>query len=105
MSALGLLQGTWFMSEQEFFTVHHAMKANVEPLATNFHFPTMDELEAETPAPFVVASEFSRLDPLQESAKTELKNSELAPCHRAFRHTKRQAQFVTWLYAIAARRP
>lgn len=77
MSALGLLQGTWFMSEQEFFTVHHAMKANVEPLATNFHFPTMDELEAETPAPFVVASEFSRLDPLQESAKTELKNSDL----------------------------
>ncbi|MDN2481600.1 PilZ domain-containing protein [Vibrio agarivorans] len=65
------------MSEQEFFTVHHAMKANIEPLAMDYLYPSLEELEAETPAPFIVASEFSRLDPLQESARAELKHSDL----------------------------
>lgn len=65
------------MSEQEFFIVHHAMKANIEPLTADFAVPNLEELDAETPAPFIVASEFSRLDPLQESARAELKTSEL----------------------------
>lgn len=65
------------MSEQEFFTVQHAMKANIEPLAKDYTLPSLDNLEAETPTPFIVASEFSRLDPLQESARAELNSSEL----------------------------
>ncbi len=64
------------MSQQEFFTVHHALTANVEPLDEHFTLPTFDAFEAEIPAPFVVASDFSQLDLLTDSAKQELKNSE-----------------------------
>ncbi|MFM2590365.1 PilZ domain-containing protein [Vibrio sp. TBV020] len=64
------------MSEQEFFTVNHAMTVNVEPLAKGEQFPSFESFEAEIPAPFLVASEFSNLDMLNDSARAELKNNE-----------------------------
>lgn len=64
------------MSDQEFFTVNHTMTVNIEPLATNEAFPSYEKFEAEIPAPFIVASEFSNLDLLNDSARNELKNSD-----------------------------
>ncbi|WP_117234364.1 PilZ domain-containing protein [Vibrio maerlii] len=64
------------MSQQEFFTVHHALTANIEPLDEQFTLPSVQDFESEIPAPFVVASDFSQLDLLTDSAKQELKNSD-----------------------------
>ncbi|QXO19094.1 MULTISPECIES: PilZ domain-containing protein [Vibrio] len=64
------------MTEQEYFTVHHALTINVEPLAADYDLPSPTDFEAEIPAPFVVASEFSQLDQLSEAARLELKNSD-----------------------------
>ncbi len=49
------------MNDQEFFTVHHALTINVEPLAEHFTLPSHEIFEAEIPAPFVVAREFCQL--------------------------------------------
>ncbi|WP_394247367.1 PilZ domain-containing protein [Vibrio profundi] len=65
------------MTEQEFFTVHHSLTVNIEPLAQDFILPTQQQFEAEIPAPFIVASEFSQLDLMADSARLELKNSDL----------------------------
>ncbi|KJY83032.1 hypothetical protein TW81_10720 [Vibrio galatheae] len=64
------------MSDQEFFTVNHTMTVNVEPLADELSFPSYEKFEGEIPAPFIVASEFSNLDLLNDSARSELKNSD-----------------------------
>lgn len=64
------------MTEQEFFTVHHSLTANIEPMDSNFALPSQIQFESEIPA-FVVASEFSQLDLLADSARNELKNSDL----------------------------
>lgn len=64
------------MSEQEFFTVNHTMTVNVEPLASGVGFPSIEKFEGEIPAPFIVASEFSNLDLLNDSARSELKNND-----------------------------
>lgn len=63
------------MSDQEYFTVHHTMTVNVEPLA-NQELPSFEKFESEIPAPFLVASEFSSLDMLSDSARGELSNSD-----------------------------
>jgi len=60
------------MTDQEFFTVHHALTINVEPMSDDFVFPSYEHFVAEIPAPFVVASEFSQLDQLNDAAKLEL---------------------------------
>lgn len=65
------------MSEQEFFTVNHTMTVNVEVMTVNFSLPSVEKFEAEIPAPFIVASEFSNLDLLNDAARNELKNSDL----------------------------
>ncbi|MDL5025776.1 PilZ domain-containing protein [Vibrio gigantis] len=65
------------MTEQEFFTVHHSLTANIEPMDSGFTLPSQIQFESEIPAPFVVASEFSQLDLLADSARAELKNSDL----------------------------
>ncbi len=64
------------MTEQEYFTVHHSLAINVEPLPSDFKFPSVENFIAEIPAPFVVASEFSQLDQLSDAAKLELKSSD-----------------------------
>ncbi|NOH81976.1 PilZ domain-containing protein [Vibrio sp. RE86] len=64
------------MSEQEFFTVNHTMTVNVEPLASGEALPSFEKFESEIPAPFLVASEFSNLDWLNDSARNELKNND-----------------------------
>lgn len=64
------------MSDQEYFTVHYQMIANVEPLAEDANYPTFDQFEAEIPAPFLVASEFSFLDQLNDAARAELKSND-----------------------------
>ncbi|MGD8231252.1 PilZ domain-containing protein [Vibrio sp. TRT 1302] len=64
------------MSDQEFFTVNHTITVNIEPLADNESLPSAEKFEAEIPAPFIVASEFSNLDLLNDNARGELKNSE-----------------------------
>lgn len=64
------------MPDQEYFTVHHRMTVNVEPLAQGQSLPTYEQFESEIPAPFLVASEFSQLDLLNDSARSELNNSD-----------------------------
>ncbi|MGF1753274.1 PilZ domain-containing protein [Vibrio makurazakiensis] len=64
------------MTEQEFFTVHHSLTANIEPLPQEFILPSQTQFEAEIPAPFIVASEFSQLDLMADNARMELKNSD-----------------------------
>lgn len=64
------------MSDQEFFTVNHTMTVNVEALPAGAGFPSFEKFEGEIPAPFIVASEFSNLDLLNDSARGELKNSD-----------------------------
>lgn len=64
------------MDQQEFFTVHHKLTVNVEPLESGFTLPIQSAFILEIPAPFIVASEFSQLDSLTESAMNELKNSD-----------------------------
>ncbi|KGY12078.1 hypothetical protein NM22_12405 [Vibrio tubiashii] len=64
------------MADQEFFTVNHTMTVNVEALAEGSDFPSFEKFEGEIPAPFIVASEFSSLDLLNDSARNELKNSD-----------------------------
>ncbi|MBC3620474.1 PilZ domain-containing protein [Vibrio metschnikovii] len=64
------------MTDQDFFSVYHALTINIEPLAANFSLPSQIDFEAEIPAPFVVASEFSQLDQLNDAARLELKNSD-----------------------------
>lgn len=64
------------MSDQEFFTVNHTMTVNIEPLSSEETFPNLENFEGEIPAPFLVASEFSHLDMLNDSARAELKNND-----------------------------
>ena len=64
------------MSDQEYFTVHHKMTVNVEPLAQDETLPSFEQFEGEIPAPFLVAREFSHLDLLNDNARTELKNND-----------------------------
>ncbi|GAB2658094.1 PilZ domain-containing protein [Vibrio panuliri] len=64
------------MSDQEYFTVHHPMTVNVEPLADDFSYPTFTQFEQQIPAPFLVASEFSSLDQLNDAARAELKTND-----------------------------
>ena len=64
------------MSDQEYFTVHHRLTINVEPLTDDFEFPSYESFVSEIPAPFIVASEFSQLDQLSDAAKLELKNND-----------------------------
>ncbi|WCE28626.1 PilZ domain-containing protein [Vibrio sp. SCSIO 43137] len=64
------------MDQQEFFTVHHKLTVNVEPLAADFVLPEQNIFVSEIPAPFIVASEFSQVDTLAERAMSELKNSD-----------------------------
>ncbi len=64
------------MSDQEYFTVHHSLTINVEPLTNDFEFPSYESFVSEIPAPFIVASEFSQLDQLSDAAKLELKNND-----------------------------
>tara|TARA_Y100001956_G_C4126254_1_gene190251 strand:- start:313 stop:879 length:567 start_codon:yes stop_codon:yes gene_type:complete len=64
------------MPDQEYFTVHHRMTVNVEPLARELTLPSHEQFESEIPAPFLVASEFSQLDLLNDSARSELNNSD-----------------------------
>lgn len=64
------------MPDQEYFTVHHRMTVNVEPLAPDHTLPSYEQFESEIPAPFLVASEFSQLDLLNDSARSELNNSD-----------------------------
>lgn len=61
------------MLDQEYFTVHHALTVNIEPLPLHFVLPSYQEFEAEIPAPFIVANEFSQLDHLNEAARNELR--------------------------------
>lgn len=63
------------MSEQEYFTVNHALAINVEALEAGADFPCFDQFEREIPAPFLVASEFSHLDLLNDHARSELKTA------------------------------
>lgn len=72
----GLRKKDYGMDQQEFFTVHHKLTVNIEPLDTGFTLPSQNEFILEIPAPFIVASEFSQLDSLTESAMNELKNSD-----------------------------
>lgn len=62
------------MSEQEYFTVHHKMSVNVEPLPDTEVLPSYEQFEREIPAPFLVASEFSHLDILNDHARAEMKS-------------------------------
>ncbi|RJX71910.1 PilZ domain-containing protein [Vibrio sinensis] len=64
------------MSDQEFFTVNHSMAINIEPLSDDFTLPSYPEFEAEIPLPFIVASEFSQLEQLNDSAHAELRKGE-----------------------------
>ncbi|GLO61278.1 PilZ domain-containing protein [Vibrio sp. MACH09] len=64
------------MDQQEFFTVHHKLTVNVELLNAEFTLPSETIFTSEIPAPFIVASEFSQVDSLAESAINELKNSD-----------------------------
>jgi hypothetical protein len=64
------------MIDQEYFTVHHAIAVNVELMADSFCLPDENRFEAEIPAPFIVANEFSQLEQLSENAKSELKNND-----------------------------
>lgn len=65
------------MTEQEYFTVHHNLTINVEALGTDFALPDEETFTSEIPAPFIVSSEFSRLDTLSDNARLELQNKEL----------------------------
>jgi len=64
------------MTDQEYFTVHHKLTINVEPLEPDCQFPSYENFVNEIPAPFIVASEFSHLDQLSDAAKSELKNND-----------------------------
>jgi hypothetical protein len=64
------------MIDQEYFTVHHAITANVEIMAVDFSLPDEVQFESEIPTPFIVANEFSQLDHLNEAARTELRKSD-----------------------------
>lgn len=64
------------MSDQEYFTVHHKMTVNVEPLPAEESIPSFGQFESEVPTPFLVASEFSSLDLLNDNARNELKNND-----------------------------
>lgn len=64
------------MPDQEYFTVHHKMTVNVEPLLPEEPIPSFDQFISEIPAPFLVASEFSNLDLLNDNARNELKNND-----------------------------
>lgn len=64
------------MSDQEYFTVHCGLNVNIEPLDDPSGVPSEEDFEAEIPAPFIVANEFSQLESLGDYARLELKNSE-----------------------------
>lgn len=61
------------MIEQEFFSVTHSMTVNIEALPLDTVLPEQTQFEAEIPAPFIVACEFSHLDSMGDLAKRELK--------------------------------
>ncbi len=74
------------MEQQEFFTVHHKLTVNVELLDQDFSLPDHATFVSEIPVPFIVASEFSQLDGLTESAMNELKNSDFKDVIQLIKH-------------------
>ncbi len=64
------------MIDQEYFTVHHAITVNIEPLANEFVLPSEEQFGEEVPAPFIIANEFSHLDHLSDMARAELRNND-----------------------------
>jgi adenine C2-methylase RlmN of 23S rRNA A2503 and tRNA A37 len=64
------------MIEQEYFTVHYGLTVNIEPLDGEPCLPSIERFESEIPTTFIVASEFSQLDQLNDSARQELKSSD-----------------------------
>ncbi|MCE0492859.1 PilZ domain-containing protein [Vibrio salinus] len=65
------------MIDQEYFTVQHALKVNIEKLDPDFTFPEESAFEAEIPTPFIIANEFSQLDSMNDLAKQELRERDL----------------------------
>ncbi|NAW59814.1 MULTISPECIES: PilZ domain-containing protein [unclassified Vibrio] len=65
------------MSDQEYFTVHHHMTANVEPLDDGVTLPSCNDFDAEIPVPFKVASEFCHLEQANEHARLDMQNKDI----------------------------
>jgi hypothetical protein len=65
------------MVDQEFFTVHHALTVNVEPLGANESFPSEQAFEAEIPEAFAISSEFSTMEQLNDLARQELQQADV----------------------------
>lgn len=63
------------MADQEYFTVHHRLSVNIEPLAQDYPIPSLEDLEREIPVPFLVAGQFSQLDKLSERARHDLSHN------------------------------
>lgn len=65
------------MSQNDFFTVNGAIRANIEPLEVGTMLPSLEEYLAQIPAPFVASCEFSQLDQQRDAAKHELQQQNL----------------------------
>ncbi|MGF1750515.1 MULTISPECIES: PilZ domain-containing protein [Vibrio] len=65
------------MSQNDFFTVNGAIRANIEPMEIGATLPELDSYLAQIPAPFVASCEFSQLNQQREAAKHELQQQNL----------------------------
>lgn len=66
------------MSDQEYFTVHHAMTVNIEPLAAEESLPSLEAFETEIPMPFKVASEFSLFEQENSLQPLDTQNKDIS---------------------------
>ncbi|MCL9782303.1 PilZ domain-containing protein [Vibrio sp. S4M6] len=66
------------MAGQEYFSVNHSMVVNIEPLSSDYTLPTTSDFESEIPHSFIIASQFSQLDQLNDKAMLELKHGDLS---------------------------
>ncbi|MFM4926061.1 PilZ domain-containing protein [Aeromonas veronii] len=48
--------------QEQFFSVTHATPVNVIPMPADFHLPSLEELDAELPEPFRIASAITSID-------------------------------------------
>ncbi len=67
------------MSDNTFFSIQHAVNINIERLADDFQLPNQEAFEQEIPVEFRIASEFSQMDIVAETAAMELKRNEVKP--------------------------
>lgn len=82
------------MSQPQFFTVQHGLSIQIDWLEADQVLPSMVDFEAEIPAEFKIACEFSHLDNRNEQAAAELAKHDLQAVNELFQNQNKKINIL-----------